>query len=161
MTCVDCGGNGWHLGMRFSQSACPRCDGNGLVRDSPPAASMTTPDAMTAMNAAWAKQAALELDRARYAALVPPKLCPDPKDGTREGWAWCAECAGIKEPGHHHGAWDAPITLLVRRACRAEDRAEFAESLLCAMAFDHERELIATGDPCARWEPCVFCEAAR
>lgn len=30
----------------------------------------------------------------------PPKKAPDPKDGTRAGWEWCAGCCGIKEPGH-------------------------------------------------------------
>lgn len=45
-------------------------------------------------------QDALAADRARYAALVPPKLCPDPQMGTREGWEWCGRCAAIKEPGH-------------------------------------------------------------
>jgi len=30
----------------------------------------------------------------------PRPLCPDPILGTREGWKWCARCAGIREPEH-------------------------------------------------------------
>ncbi len=33
----------------------------------------------------------------------PPKLCPDPILGTRDGWEFCADCAAIKPPGHIHG----------------------------------------------------------
>ncbi len=34
---------------------------------------------------------------------TPPKLCPDPQLGTRDGWTWCADCCGIQSPGHVHG----------------------------------------------------------
>lgn len=30
----------------------------------------------------------------------PRELCADPKLGTRKGWTWCPECAGIQPPGH-------------------------------------------------------------
>ncbi len=33
----------------------------------------------------------------------PPKSCPDPILGTREGWDFCPDCAAIKPPGHIHG----------------------------------------------------------
>lgn len=33
----------------------------------------------------------------------PPPLRPDPIDGTRDGWEWCAGCGGVKPPGHGEG----------------------------------------------------------
>lgn len=46
------------------------------------------------------------------------------------------------------------------------ERAEFAESLLCALAFDHGRLCMLgvwwpEGRPCSKEQACVFCEAAR
>ncbi len=32
----------------------------------------------------------------------PRALHPDPDLGTRDGWAWCSRCGGIKPPGHVH-----------------------------------------------------------
>ncbi len=34
-------------------------------------------------------------------------LTPDPLLGTREGWRWCPECAGIQPPTHQHDEFEA------------------------------------------------------
>lgn len=57
---------------------------------------------MARVNAEFGDTSGHPLDRARYAAAqsAPRNLTPDPKDGTRAGWDWCASCAGIREPAH-------------------------------------------------------------
>ncbi len=47
--------------------------------------------------------AALAVERASKSSHFDPNprpLCPDPILGTREGWAWCTDCCGIREPQH-------------------------------------------------------------
>lgn len=46
----------------------------------------------------------------------PRELCPDPQLGTREGWEWCAECAGIQPPGH---VCRDPIVMMCAEELRA------------------------------------------
>lgn len=35
------------------------------------------------------------------------RLKPDPIDGTREGWRFCDECAGIQSPTHAHDEFES------------------------------------------------------
>lgn len=90
----------------------------------------------------------------------PTKLRPDPQLGTREGWEWCDECQAIKGPGHV----GHPEGFIDWRAI--ETRAEYAESLLCAMAWDHSRALARVNmETCVGLlsdaECCPFCEDSR
>ncbi len=52
-----------------------------------------------------------------------------------------------------------------RAAIDLEVRADYAESLLCAMAFDHQRIMLGPTfwycDRESRDGPCMFCEAYR
>lgn len=111
----------------------------------------------------------------------PRPLCPDPVLGTRDGWAWCPDCGGIKEPGHGHGPaltdgdevdWRRECGIAQEATAEEQRRSEFAESLLCAMALQHgidkrDGETHAYGLPAVEWYPpctlgdCVFCDAAR
>lgn len=98
------------------------------------------------------------------AALESP-YDPDPRplDKATNGFIRCPTCEQVVELPHE-------CNRLARDYWRDEGnplpsdfeaRAEFAESLLCAMAFDHERSWQVTRESCRLWEPCVFCEAAR
>ncbi len=99
--------------------------------------------------------------------MVPDRqLTPDPQMGSRDGWAWCPVCGGIQPPEHNHG-----IQLCAPGgACRFSGplidlaaRAEFAESLLCAVVFDHVRMMQGhhrIGEATCYFD-CSLCEAAR
>ncbi len=94
-----------------------------------------------------------------------------------DGLAWCGDCAASVGMCKHR-AGDGPLMILVKRSTAAEARAEFAESLLGAMAFEHgldrmghfdlsEEEIASAAQrggwvwaPCEKGE-CVFCDAAR
>lgn len=72
-------------------------------------------------------------DRDVYGPLTPDELrlskpsdlelCPDPVEGTREGWKWCADCSAIREPIHVHGDSLESMTRedLIRYARMLED----------------------------------------
>ncbi len=93
---------------------------------------------------------------AKDARADPPRmLCPDPVLGTRDGWAFCGQCGGIKEPGHSH--------LVVTGLVDLMRRAEFAESMLCATVFDHARMMQGFHRPneATCYYDCALCDAAR
>ncbi len=124
------------------------------------------------------------------------KLCPDPQLGTREGWQWCGDCGGIQPPGHTHDPGESADELRGQRDRARQElhahrvfvndidrddrdhnrrlyeqeqtRAEFAESLLCAMALTHGFEMLGLMEVgewdrfnCEPESGCVFCKAAR
>lgn len=92
---------------------------------------------------------------------------PTAHDGST-GWVWCATCEspqpvsghecvppGTDEDMHHVGT-----------CLEDADRAEFAESLLCAISLDHglerfRRHFGGVEGYCHEAEECVFCDAAR
>jgi hypothetical protein len=101
-------------------------------------------------------------DRARYAAIPEREMCPDPTLGTREGWAWCADCAAIQPPFHAHWEWgEVQLEAPAYRAIHAEQRATFAESLLFALGWDHFALCAKFYGMCDPDSGCVFCDAAR
>lgn len=103
------------------------------------------------------------------ACMDPFDKSPNPLTPATNGWIRCPTCEQVVQLPHEcslddslaNGKFGEAIVVTVRRARSAEARAEFAESLLCAMAFDHQRSGDATGEPCALWVPCVFCEVSR
>lgn len=106
---------------------------------------------------------------------------PRPLEPAQNGYIWCAKCDCVRPAtghecltcrfGHRH------MTAALAAECahdgipdehlrwrQAESRAEFAESLLCAMAFDHGRRLrFRHGEAYCYPDPaaCVFCDAGR
>lgn len=112
----------------------------------------------------------------------PPKLIP-----ADNGWIFCATCESPQPVSGHEcvpvrclkcgkseweGAWVCACDSLDAELSRAEMRAEFAESLLCAMAWSHgldkrDHESHSFGPPVVEFYPlcavgrCVFCDAAR
>ncbi len=101
----------------------------------------------------------------------PRTLCPDPILGTREGYKFCSSCGGIKEPEHDHSPeqdWKSAAYDIGDRWRETNDerldaikRAEFAESLLCALAFDHELWLLTPRYESHPGSGCVFCEGLK
>lgn len=81
-------------------------------------------------------------------------------DGIWDGAMDCAVCGGMTTNGICTGCrrGTSPMAIVTVRA-------EFAESLLCALAFDHA--LIFPDHSCPTWAEfgedghCVFCESAR
>lgn len=90
----------------------------------------------------------------------PPKLIP-----ADNGYRWCDGCDSVVEAKGHEcrtlegtEAEDYLRWLDTGRSPIAA-RAEFSESLLCAICFDHKRATMAAFGPCrAR---CVACDAER
>lgn len=88
---------------------------------------------------------------------------PRPLEKSTYGFIWCHECDSV-QPVEGHVCFTATTyrELLVKYV----DRAEFAESVLCAMAFEHQRDLLA--EQVAQVDPyapivcsCATCEASR
>jgi hypothetical protein len=116
---------------------------------------------------------------------------PPAKAKAIDGWVYCNGCEKPQPAtGHECGSrhepkatsWEARYFEAHDNALAAEDGREFAESLLCAMAFDHGVMLEAAqyfddcepqdsprldwicDDSATTCEPeriCVFCDAAR
>ena len=117
---------------------------------------------------------------------------PSPTANGANGFRWCHSCQSVAEVAGHECA---PAVLVINGSCSPEElaalkgeiggvivaapsdmgweisegrreRAEFAESLLCAMAFDHglerfRRHFGGVEGYCHGAEECVFCGAAR
>ena len=117
---------------------------------------------------------------------------PGPTANGANGFRWCHSCQSVAEVAGHECA---PAVLVINGSCSPEElaalkgeiggvivaapsdmgweisegrreRAEFAESLLCAMAFDHglerfRRHFGGVEGYCHEAEECVFCGAAR
>lgn len=109
---------------------------------------------------------------------------PEPRalEPAQNGFHWCRGCESVQPvTGHECGggveAPASPYTARVRfeRFAALSERAEFAESLLCAMAFDHGAALLCVSyvfhmarafGPCPESDGgnpggCIFCDAAR
>lgn len=100
--------------------------------------------------------------------LSPYDISPNPLTPATNGFILCPTCERVVELPHEctrEVDWKA--TAEVGQWCLDDwrDRAEFAESLLCAMAFDHQADKRDAGLIAGWWAPCesgcVFCEAAR
>lgn len=135
-------------------------------------------------------------------AVVFPYTTPVPAPTTNgaNGYRWCHECQSVADvaghecatrpPGSEHcadcgqslwfmganGVWEKTKTCdlceMVLKVDPLETRAEFAESLLCAMAWDHgldkrDHESHAFGIAVVEFYPlcavshCAFCDAER
>ena len=88
------------------------------------------------------------------------------------GWILCPHCEQVVQLPHAcpppslFGILPPIPTIDIRLSDIDVARAERAESVLCALAFDEARQVIEVrhGEGCDRGHPdrgCIFCEAAR
>lgn len=99
-------------------------------------------------------------------AFSPPYTTPVPTlhDGST-GFIFCEACDAPQPVAGHECATSRrePLSFLVE-AAKQQERAEFAENLLMAMAFDHQRSNfvgIADFYLCLPLNSCALCTAAR
>ena len=60
---------------------------------------------------------------------------PRPLEPAQNGWVFCETCQAPKPAEGHEHSTGIDLEILSWKP-----RAEYAESLLCAMAFDHQRD---------------------
>lgn len=90
-------------------------------------------------------------------AWLPDPFDPSPpaKAKAIDGFIRCATCESVVSAvGHECATPDERF----ERLLSYRDRAEFAESLLCALSWDHAIDLDNGWVECG---PCVYCDAAR
>lgn len=106
-------------------------------------------------------------------AIIPPYTTPvpEPTANGANGFRWCHSCESVADVAGHECVLPGTDEDMHHVGTCLEDaaRAEFAESLLCAMAFDHGHERLHVGyfwldirafHFCPVGE-CIFCDAAR
>lgn len=102
--------------------------------------------------------------------VVKSPFDPNPRklEPAQNGFVWCDTCDQAQPAAGHECATGIDREdLAIRMGSRAvglwreaRERAEFAESLLCALAWDHGTAIARAWLACFPAE-CVFCDAAR